>query len=120
MTSLIKTGSGKVVQNCKYCGKEFTTYVSRVKRGGAKFCRRDCHNKFKSESGNQNKICPQCGKKFQTIKSSEKTYCSLKCAGKAVRKGKVKICPVCNKEFYFPPCREKRKRKYCSRECADI
>ena len=120
MPSKLKSGSGKVVQKCEYCGKKFTTYASRIKRGGGKFCSRECHYKFKSEKGNQIRICPQCGKKFKTIKSSEQTYCSSKCAGKAVRKGKVRICPVCNKEFYFPPCREKRKRKYCSRECADI
>jgi 5-methylcytosine-specific restriction endonuclease McrA len=117
--SKLKSGSGKVAQKCKYCGKKFTTYACWVKRGSAKFCSRECHYKFKSEEGNQIRICPQCGKKFKTIKSSEKTYCSSKCAGKAARMGTVNICEICKKEYYVPPSRKKR-RKYCSRECADI
>ena len=58
MSSKLKSGSGKVIQKCKYCGKEFTTYACWVKRGEAKFCSGDCYHKFRSENSNEIRICP--------------------------------------------------------------
>jgi len=114
-----KPEGGKITQKCKYCGKLFTTYACWVKRGSGKFCSRECHYKFKSETGTEIRICPQCGNKFKTISSSDKIHCSSKCAGLTRRSGSIKICEVCKKEYYVRFSKASV-RKYCSRKCADI
>lgn len=38
-----------MITQCKVCGKEFTTYPSRVKKGKGQFCSRECYAKALSE-----------------------------------------------------------------------
>ena len=82
-----------MIKKCKVCGKKFITYLSRIKKGGGKYCSRDCHYKGREyPKGKDNsqykekikKICPVCGKEFwrKPYEANHRIYCSVKCAEK--------------------------------------
>lgn len=118
---------------CKYCGKEFMTYPSRIKIGGGKYCSKECYYKgreyIKGEENPQYKreirICKNCGEEYKVRPCEKKIFCSSECYGKWHKginhkqyiKRIIKICPVCNKEFQSLP---KLNQIYCSRKCSDI
>ena len=63
--------------------------------------------------------CRICGTKFQVNASDHRIkegkeikYCSHKCAGAGIQKGKYKKCPECGKMFYTT------RTEFCSHECA--
>ena len=99
---------------CKYCGKEFTRYVSTndEKKGGGKYCSRECS--WKAKKTVKPRPCAYCGKLFTPLKNSKK-LCSIECANKA-KTGKSRVCPICYKEFRP----RKQSSTYCCRKCADI
>jgi len=122
-----------VKRKCKYCGKEFKTYLSRIKKGGGKYCSKACFYKDREyPRGKDNpqyqkirRICPTCGKEFWISPSAvrEQNYCSHKCA---IKRGEQHpnykkvglVCAFCGKIFYVRPSMQK-KTKYCSKKCAD-
>jgi len=63
---------------CKGCGKDFTVPPSTIRKGGGKYCSRDC-----TKTG-ENRECPVCSTSFyvtqSTIRKGEGTYCSRKCS----------------------------------------
>ena len=72
-----------LIRNCKQCGSEFefTGYPSFIKRGGGKYCSKEClHNSMK----NRKQItCIGCGKTFEwkvsRVKNRNPVYCSRSC-----------------------------------------
>jgi len=70
---------------CKQCGNKFLAHLSDIKRGGGKFCSKDCSGKYHMEKNNSSwtnridKVCHQCGSQF-TISAVEE------------RKGRGKFC----------------------------
>ena len=75
---------GKQEYSCLECGESFLAYASERKRGGAKFCTREC--------GYENKrrrtwiVCEYCGKEHEKhtyeVERGGK-FCSSACAGKS-------------------------------------
>lgn len=63
---------------CKGCGKDFRVSPSVIRKGGGKYCSRDCMKK------GENRECPTCGSQFYAknaeIKRGYGTYCSRVCA----------------------------------------
>jgi hypothetical protein len=63
---------------CKGCGKDFTVPPSTIRKGGGKYCSRDCTKK------GENRECPVCSTSFyvtqSAIRKGEGTYCSRKCS----------------------------------------
>ena len=83
---------GVVTRTCEVCGKEFFIPPSWLKRSGGRFCSRECHGKWQSES----------------------------CRGEnspSWKGGKVaKVCEVCGGVFHVDQC-DIDKRRTCSGEC---
>jgi hypothetical protein len=74
--------------NCEICKKEFEYPFWRMRRGSVRFCSNKCRKI--GLVGNSNKlrrpvytICLVCNKQIRTIVSDPRTYCSLKCRGRA-------------------------------------
>lgn len=97
----------KVERTCQTCGKVFMAFPAEIRKGGAKYCSRECSNVAQSKKyfeGRIERVCKWCGKVFyvkpsragvertikRTIKSGGKIiygqYCSKKCREKAVGK----------------------------------
>ena len=105
-----------VLRICKHCGKEFTTYPSRIKIGSGKYCSRECYYNgreyLKGEKNPQYKreirICKYCGKEFEVKPNRKKIFCSPKCFGewhkginhKQYKDRTERTCPICNNNFY--------------------
>jgi len=66
---------------CKQCGKEFWIAPSLIKRGGGKYCSKECHTN--SMDKKIKFICPKCGKIILLKPSNAKRYpvhfCSKSC-----------------------------------------
>lgn len=90
-----------VIKKCLVCNKEFTTYLSKTKTGGGKYCSQRCSSK--SQITHIKKKCLTCGKEYFIFKGQAKrgirNFCSLKCYYPTIA-GKIKVCPVCKKEFH--------------------
>ena len=134
---------------CGWCGKDFSTKVSVIKKGGGKYCSTKCYSAWQSENLQGEKSynwlgrkveqsCKFCGGPFFTttfeIDQNRGKFCSRKCAG-AWRSiyfvgenaptwsggGITCICKTCGKEFI-----SQRSRilagwgKFCSRRCQGI
>lgn len=69
-----------VVVECEACGESFETYPSRIKRGGGRFCSRDCAHPKRGED----RECAACGEVFYVqaakIRAGYGFYCSNECA----------------------------------------
>ena len=127
---------------CEYCGKEFTN-----QNKNAKFCSRDCNNKYlgsiqKGENnprwkgGDYTVTCDYCGKqfikKYNAYNRADKHFCSPQCHGKwksencmgennpnYKKDSHIKcICDYCNKEYKTTvPDYNSSKKHFCSRKC---
>lgn len=77
-----KKNMQKIIFNCKNCGSEFRTILSRIKIGKGKFCSRKCYCLDKRRRTNI--MCQRCGIKFEIKNNRLSTakYCSIKCYGK--------------------------------------
>ena len=74
---------------CKQCGNKFLAHLSDIKRGGGKFCSKDCSSKYHIGENNSSwtnrisKVCKQCGKQFKISGVEERkgrgAFCSHKC-----------------------------------------
>lgn len=133
----------KVKRKCKYCGKTFFTYPSKVRNGGGVYCSKECRDKVFENSGKESrfsqghipwnkkpkitKICKQCGKKFKVRSCRKDTakFCSRECSGKFNSKGKdnphwkgkvTKVCEQCGKKFKVLQYRKDTAR-FCSKKC---
>lgn len=80
---------GKVIRECKWCGKEFSVYPSRDKVTCSKECSKKYQGQMISGKNHPNwkeKIeltCKQCGKTYYRIPSHVEgsRFCSRECAG---------------------------------------
>lgn len=120
---LSETKRGKTLKrNCKYCGKEFTTFVSQDNV----CCSEDCGHKARRRR--ETRLCAYCGKPFEVKKSASDICCSWKCRVARSKtpdwptwKKILKECPQCGKEFLAKPHQLKRGRgKYCSWQCRSV
>src|SRR5690606_18687758 len=73
----------KVECVCKRCGKTFYVFPAAIRKGGGKYCSRECQNQKLGEW----RVCPTCGKEFYAqrsrIKRGESKYCSKTCSDPA-------------------------------------
>jgi hypothetical protein len=77
--------STKVECVCEGCDSNFQVYPSVIRKGGGKFCSRQCTKK------GEQRTCPTCGSSFHArlsaIKKGEGRYCSRVCGN--VSRGRV-------------------------------
>jgi len=92
-----------VKRNCLHCHKEFEVYPAQIRKGGGKYCSRDCHYQY-----SQGKNHPWYG-----MKLSDECKRKISIAN---RKGKYINCYHCGKKIYRSPS-QISERNFCSREC---
>jgi uncharacterized Zn-finger protein len=116
----------KIERICKGCGKKFKVPQSVLKKGGGKYCSRECSKATLTIQ------CGYCGKDYVTTKSAVKygrKYCGNECRDKAQserisgkngpnwRGGNVSVeCDNCGKIFERGPSKVNQKN-FCSNEC---
>jgi hypothetical protein len=115
---------------CEVCESLFEIHASEKRRGGGRFCSRECTN-----VGNRGKLskrwkdrkiikCYTCGKEIlvtENILKNGKRYCSNKCRFEGNKRKVERICKTCGKIFMaFPSEIKKGGSKYCSRFCSNI
>lgn len=132
-----------VKRKCKYCGTEFETWPCWIRKGGGKFCSRECSTTWRRIYGKRGKdspkwtrvekVCEQCDESFWAIHCRKDTarFCSLICMSQwqaehwcgdtapAWKGGKIeKVCEVCGKSFaVWPSNIVYSGSRFCSREC---
>lgn len=107
---------------CETCGKGFTVWASERKRGGGRYCSRQCRGQALVTSIDS--ICQQCGVSFQVqphrIKADRGKFCSRNCqmAHRVAHASKEVRCPECGKSFVARNSALSRgKGKFCSAHC---
>lgn len=108
-----------IEQICQHCGKPFNTFRSELRKGGGRFCSRECYTKWRV-SRKINRVCKQCGKTFfinQTIaKRGWGKFCSRECFIKW--HSIERICKQCGKHFFAPRSQvDYGLAKFCSTKC---
>lgn len=113
-----------ITLTCKHCGKEFQTYLSRLKRGGGVFCCHTCASAFKSSKVKS--WCTICGKECKPVSPSvqkrrKNSFCSKECQldWVTLHPKADKVCDHCGKTFkarYFGSLN--RYARFCSRNCS--
>lgn len=109
------SGRNQKTIQCVHCGKSF---VVGTGRHDAKYCSVRCKRNHKSTS----KICPVCGIQYRVsvgkLNKGFGIYCSSACWRKeqSLKHRVTKKCPTCGKDFTQT---KGKKRKFCSRECAN-
>ena len=72
---------------CQHCGKEFKVVPSEIKKGGGKYCSKQCSGARRQTRVATN--CQYCGKEFRVkpsvLNRGFGKYCSRVCRGKATR-----------------------------------
>lgn len=95
---------------CEKCGEDF----QRPGNKKYKFCSRTCYGKSKRKPPAKRE-CKTCGKQFIIpYKTSQRRYCSRKCAHKSYFKSVERKCLACGKKFFTRPS---QRGKYCSPKC---
>lgn len=118
----------KVKRICKQCGAEFKVKPSVLKKGGGKYCSKECadkgncgENNSKWRGGKVKRICQTCGKEFliwqSIITKGNGIFCSKRCRGIKDRKYVILKCGVCGKLIKRAPSRIGLNGNYCSRSC---
>ncbi len=99
-------------RNCKKCGKEFSTKLSKVKDGRGSYCSKECW----STRGNTKEIpCAICGKPILVTDSKTQKYCSYECRNLSMLlPDPYYTCKNCGKRFLN---RKRKDQEYCSKEC---
>lgn len=101
---------------CKYCGKIFHVKPSD---NDAKFCKRECKDKYNSQQSRIDICCKTCGKGINITKyqyENGKVYCSKKCSNKSRETKVEKQCIICGSMF-FTSFGRSEKSITCSRKC---
>ena len=124
-----KLWKDKVKRICETCGKEFLEWPYIVKRGGGRYCSRDCWRVSRGKPP-EKRICETCGKEFDyyanksnSNKGSTGKYCSQECYQKRRNQPVKCICDNCGKEFYRQASLYRINNKrgttklYCSNDC---
>ena len=111
---------------CQLCSKEFLASSSRISRGSAKHCSRECANQNRPPilSKEIKLNCHVCNKEFFVKPSRlEKTnvrFCSKKCRGiqQTLDDTEERRCGICNKSFRISKYNiNEGGGKFCSDEC---
>lgn len=92
-----------MLKECKFCWKEFSTNMSRIK-----YCSAGCYNKDRIK--HKDKKCLKCWKTFHPL-NWHQLYCSKKCSLEWMWYDCV--CVVCSKVFKW----KRVYSKYCSEKC---
>lgn len=105
---------------CQYCGKNFKTKTSEVRKGGGLYCSVKCYSL--SRRRRTKRVCKICGKQFEVhnyiVGRGEGNYCSVQCRDDARKNHKKTNCLICGKIIKVQPNQERRgEGKYCSVEC---
>jgi very-short-patch-repair endonuclease len=122
-----KNGIRQLIEKtCEICVRAFQVEPYRAT---ARFCSRSCQAAGHSKEllKPEERRCRYCEIVFVVTPSSEKIYCTRKCASKA-HGAKVtgthlstvyisSICPICAKSF---SARKTLYQKFCSRKCANV
>jgi hypothetical protein len=124
LKSKLKIGSFKNTQRllmkCLVCEKEFEETLSR---NDAKFCSKECTDKYKSLLGSKKLNCKNCNKEIQRnnshILKSNNNFCCSECYNeyKMKQSEETRKCKVCGEDF---KCLKSSKKEICSRECTKI
>ena len=125
----VKENSKSIKRKCEICGKKFGTCKTEIKRGGGKYCSRDCYYKSQRNEGSYNwkgsnasytskhkwvyrrlgkpKYCEKCGIK------EDKIYHWASKSGECKRdlEDWIRLCPSCHKKY------DLKKRDYIEVEC---
>lgn len=113
-----KRENNNVAYECLECGKTFTDYVSRQKRG-AKYCSKACHAKAQRGGKDRVKlICEECGSEYEKSPCAApiSRYCNAKCSWKAKQRQVEVACDNCGKSFSVNAGRLGKVR-FCSESC---
>lgn len=111
---------------CKNCDKKFNVKPSTFKRGGGRFCSKEC---FQDAKGQISVNCENCNKEFKVTPSRFKRgsgkHCSRICSDENRPVGpdnRPKFnCIVCKKEFRATEARKKMGNvSFCSKACRGI
>lgn len=119
--SPVKSSKPKTQCICAYCQKTFTTFPSRIKRGGGKYCSVECHNAAQTLKVKCN--CNVCGKeivvkRLRYVSNISGNYCSLECFRVYQKQNYLTLeCLNCKNIFFSKPSKVKYKRNFCSRKC---
>jgi len=77
-----KSEQNKVEQHCKNCGKLFSVFPTEIKKGGGKYCSKDCYNEARGGEKVE-RVCKNCGCTFYVYQSivdrGNGHFCCLKC-----------------------------------------
>lgn len=92
----------RTVKLCEWCNEK------PIKRGGTKYCSRDCASKAQTCP---DRDCAHCANPFKPSRISN-LYCSNSCSAGA--RTKLRVCAQCGKE------RKGKAQKFCSRACAHL
>lgn len=99
------------------------TCRNNIKGYGLKFCSHKCYISSKDHDSNYI-TCEVCGIKKRynpyRIKNLNPRFCSNKCKGIGLNTKDYlyKKCKSCERMFYYPPYKQKRGTRFCSRSCA--
>jgi hypothetical protein len=111
---------------CRGCGTHFDSAVASTRGGDVrgnsrKFCSLPCRWKAYRAVYTTRRTCRRCRKRFDSLRRRQ--FCSIECRGEAmrerqqsrVRTATMACCAACGKTF---APRDKRCKKFCSRQCS--
>lgn len=132
----------RIQRECGLCGVSFEVFISAVKRGGGKYCSKECYRRRKPKAPTRRRRqrrkayaptrkrrlhCALCGEAFWAQArqggASGNAYCGRACAGKAVgsRRGQPqerRRCLYCGNVFAAYHSRvASNKAHFCCRDC---
>lgn len=106
----------KVELVCLNCNATYYKPPSKAKN--SKYCSRVCMNRFQANAVKKEREhinCKYCKKTFEKIKGKERTYCSIECNKKDVKRPVLDLqCEYCKKPFQRI---DTRVTKFCGKEC---
>ena len=123
---LLNNRKGREIVTCGYCGKEFSSQISKK----AQFCSYSCSTKYKHQVGiyKNRKMkgvyvkCEICGKEIYrkpySYCKAKIFFCSNKCRMKyEKRNGATVNCSECGKQFNILGHKRNKLNLFCSVEC---
>lgn len=108
---------------CLNCGKFFHVKPTQIRRGGGKYCSKECY----TAAGRVTLVCLNCGESF--VRKKYYSYykcCSKKCSNKALprvpKNPRVQcVCQQCGEDFEVKrDVAAKGQGKFCSASCRSI
>ena len=106
-------------KNCQICNKVFFIRPYKVKKGGGKFCSKQCYGISKKGKTLFPFICKFCNKIFFVHNYRKKTakFCSHKCYSNSMKEQIIFKCNYCQKTFFIIKSLIKQSYHFCSKKC---